>query len=272
MKAAYRPDIISTAVAASLQRRGWETIEDADPGRLIASGGAEVAIGPAIGYGRHLGLVDYGLIPGFAVMLNGPSGVIRLAFPPGRSELTRIAVGSLREMETIVAGLVLIEKYDIEPNFVEVDAGSGADGIPEDVDGRILWGEESLRSELQGMSALDLGDEWVDMTSEPLPWILAWGRSNTVREGAIDDLRGALGEFAREIPTHAAAPQSRELFERLHQKVLSGAIEIGIDPATAAERLAPFFHFAFYHGIISDIPTIKHLPIDPVEGEQSNLE
>jgi predicted solute-binding protein len=271
MKAAFRPDIISDAVAASLRRRGWETIEDSDPGRLIATGAAEVAIGPAIGYGRHLGPVDYGLIPGFGVMLDGPSGMVRLAFPPGRSELTRIAVRSLLEMETIVAGLVLIEKYDIEPEFVEVAAEIGLDDIPSDTDGMILWGEESIRSELLGESALDIGDEWVDMTGEPLPWLLAWGRSDTVREGAIDDLNESLGDFALEIPTHAAPPESRDLYERLHQKILSGAIEIGLDKDNAAGQLAPFFHFAFYHGIISDIPTIKHLPIDPVEGAQPDF-
>ena len=267
MKAAFRPDIIATEIAASLRRKGWETVEDADPVRLVASGSAEVAIGPALGYGRHLGLVDYGLIPGFAVMLNGPSGLIRLAFPPGRSELSRIAVRSLKQMETIVAGLVLLEKYDIEPDFFDADPEADLDTLLADADGVVLWGEESLRSEVEGRSALDLGDEWVDMTGEPLPWVLAWGRSDVVREGAIEDLREGLDEFSRRLPDLAAASGSREAVERLHQRVLSGAVDLGISPEEASDRLAPFFQFAFYHGIISDIPTIKHLPIDPADDE-----
>lgn len=260
---AYRPDIVATPIAEALAEKGWQTTPEADPGKLIADGKADVAIGPALGYGRHLGLIDYALVPGFALMINGPSSLIRLVFPPGRSDLRKIAVRSRREMETVLAGIVLMEKHELEPEFVDAPASSDLDEMLAMADGAVVWGEESLRSAAAGRSALDLPDEWIDMTGESLPWLLAWGRVDRVGDGTLEELRQVREEFSLRLPDRALADRSAQTaLELLHRSMLTEAVSFDLDPEEASARLTPFFHYAFYHGIITDIPTIKHLPIE----------
>ena len=261
MIVAYRPDIITEPLAEELARIGWQTRQVSDPGLHVADGTADIALGPALGYGEHLGGLDFGLLPNFGVTLSGITGLLRIAFRPGGSELTKLAVRSTAQLETIAAGLVLIEKHDIEPEFVEVgEEGDYASMLEEGVDGAVLSGGDALASALRKVGGLDLGDEWEDLTGEPFPYLLAWGNSTRITEREVREFQGARDRFLLSLPDLAARSEQPELLEALHQAYLSGQVQFSIAPEDLPTTLNPLFHYAFYHGIIQDIPTIKMVP------------
>ena len=263
MKVAYRPDLVTSVLASELTTAGWELSEDEDPGRRVADGSADIAIGPADGYARHLGLVDYGLIPDFGVTLHGMSGLLRLAFRPGNSDLSRIAVRSSDDFESVAAGIVLIEKHEIEPEFLEVGVDADLESILEKADGVVLGGADAIASTLSSLGGLDLGDEWEDLTESPLPWLLAWGNSTNVGDSEVATFLKARDRMLLSLPDTAASSNTPELYEALHRAHLGGAASFALPRDEAAEVLNPLYHYLFYHGLISDLPTIKFVPPPP---------
>ncbi len=260
MNIAYRPDLFSTLLADELKRRGWNVIEENDPGRLITSGSADIALGPALGYARHLGLVEYGLIPEFGLTLRGFSGLLRLAFRPGNAELTRIAVRSSGDFESLAAGLIMIEKHDIEPEFVEVGPDADLQVMLDSGDGAVLGGAEALASAIASLGGLDIGDEWEDLTEHPFPYLLAWGNSAKVTEANVIEFLAARDQVVLSLPDLAARSERPEILEALHRAYLGGETSFTLQREEAAEVLNPLYHYLFYHGLITDLPSIKFVP------------
>ena len=62
MRLSYKSNILTEGIADGLIRRGWDAFPSTDPGRDLVLGKADLVLGPAIDYSRHLGAVDYALV------------------------------------------------------------------------------------------------------------------------------------------------------------------------------------------------------------------
>lgn len=261
MTVAYSNDPVAAGIAQMLEARGYSIVPSENPGRLVAEEKADIAIGDALGYARNLGLAETALIPGFAMTLDGLGGYIRLLFRPNSTDVRRIAITDRTATSSVVAGLVLIEKHEIEPEIVVVGTESDPPLMLENADGAVLTGIEALLSHRRRESGLDLADEWLDMTEGRLPYLLAWGRTSTVSQGVVDEFTAAVESFRLSLPDLAARHEKPEAIEQLHESILSERISFELDGEGADTLLTPLFHYAFYHGIIDDIPSIRFLPI-----------
>lgn len=265
MRLSYKSEILTEGIADGLVRRGWDAFPSKDPGRDLVLGKADLVLAPAIDYSRHLGAVDYALVPEFAILASGFAGVMRIAFLPGREDFRRIAVRSLDDDAVLIAGIILLEKHGIEPEFIEVASGLDLPLMLESADGALLSGDDALASLAFHPYALDLADEWEDLTEQPLPYMLAWGKRGAVSQVAIEEFQSARDDAARELPDLAARHARPEAVEKAFERYLSGAIRYTIARGEADEIFNPLFHFAFYHGIITDIPSILYLPLEADE-------
>ena len=259
MRLAYIQEALTEPIAEELRKRGWETIPSTNPGDDIVKKEADIAIGSALDYARHLGIVDYALVPDFAIITQGIAGMMRIAFSPGRESLSSIAVRSTTDASTIIGGIVLIEKHGIEPNFVEVEDGADLAVMLEAADGAILSGDKAIDSLAYHSMALDLTDEWEDMTEAPLPYMLAWGREGEVPEEALAELLNARDQMTLTFPDRIAQLENAKGLQLIYEGYLAGNIQFSVTKEEAREILTPLFHYPFYHGVIEDIPATKFL-------------
>ena len=263
MRLAYISELLTEPIAEELRKKGWETVASANPGADLAAGKADLVLAPALDYGRHLGVVDYALVPDFGIIARGITGLMRIAFPAGRETLSSIAVRSMKSASSILAGIILIEKHGIEPDFVEVSEETDLAVLFEAADGAVLSGDMAINSLPYHPMALDLSDEWEDLTESPLPYLLAWGRVGAVPQEAIDEVLKARDQMTLTFPDRIAQSASPEGLQMIYERYLAGDIQFSLPREEASEILTPLFHYPFYHGIISDIPTIKFLDEEP---------
>ena len=265
MIVAHTGDPVAEGIAAHLAARGYESIRSDDPGRLVAASKASIAIGDPLGFARNLGLAETALVPGAGLILDGLTGYVRLAFRPGIQEIKRIASRNVDRTDSIVAGLVLIEKHGIEPEFVALGSEADLPLMLENSDGAVIDGIDALGSHRRRESGLDLAEEWQDLADAPLPYVLVWGSVDAVTQGVVDEIGAAAESFRLSLPDLAARHDDPEAIEALHEAVLSGSIGFDLSEETAGELLTPLYHYAFYHGVIDDIPSIRFLPISEEE-------
>ena len=268
MRLLYTPELLTEPIAEELRRKGWDTAPSDDPGAELAVGKADLVIAPALDYGRYLGLIDYALVPDFGIITQGMAGLIRIAFGPGRENLSSIAVNRIKDAATILAGIMLIEKHGIEPSFVEFEKEADLPVMLEAADGALLSGDRAIRSLTSHPMALDLSDEWEDMTETPLPYMLAWGRIGHVPEESLKEFLEARDKMTLTFPDRIAQEEENSGLQLIYEKYLEGTIRFTLKREEANDILAPLFHYSFYHGIIQDIPTIKFLDEEPSQSEE----
>lgn len=260
MRLAYHRSFLTEPLAAALERRGWDVRAFDDPGEELVAGRADVVVGLALDYARGLGAIDYALVPGFAITARGFAGVMTIAFRPGLETISSLAVKSPNDAATMTAAILLMEKHDIEPALVEVGSDADLSLMLDAADCALLEGDDAVFAPPGLSSQLDLADEWEDMTEVPLPYVLAWGVVGQVPQAALDEFIVARDEAVLSLPDYAVQSRNPEGANRVYQAYLRGDIRFELTPEEAGDVLNPLYHYAFYHGIASDIPTIKFLP------------
>ncbi len=259
MRFAYRHEFLTAPIANALASRGWDVVAADDPGELLISGEAQIVMTPPIAYGRNLGVVEYSLVPGVAIMTRGFSGVVRLAFNRGLVGVESIAVKDPRSSEALVARIVMQEKHEIEPALIPVPTDATLADMLAAADAALLVGDDAAFGTLEHQAALDLSDEWEDLTGEPLPYMVLWGRTYEIPESVLSELIEVRDQAVLQLAGDAAAHPESTAAGRLYERYLSGDITFTLDSEHLA-ALDAFYRFAFYHAGIQDIPALKFLP------------
>lgn len=267
MRLRYTQEFLTDPIAEALSRRGWDVAPSAVPGADLVTGKADIVIAPALDYGRHLGAVDYALVPGFGITAGGFAGIAKIAFRTGLGTISTLAVKRADDAASVVAGILLIEKHGIEPRFVETSADGDIGVMLDAADCALLAGDDAIFAPASLTSVLDLADEWEDMTEQFLPYMLAWGRIGAVPQAALDEFISARDEAVLTLADRAARHADSAAATALYQRYLRGDIRFELTAEQAADVLNPLFHHAFYHGIIQDIPSIKYLPGEEAESQ-----
>lgn len=259
MKFSYRQEFATEPIAEALRRRGWQTIPSDRPEEALLDASADIVMAPALEYGRSLGPVDYALVPGFGITTRGFAGLLKLVFNKGLVSFSSLAVKRADAAEALVARMILVEKHDIEPAIVSVAEDAALEEMLAVADAALLAGEDAVFRAGSSTSLLDLTDEWEDAMETPLPYMLAWGRVGMVPQSAIDELQSARDEAVLMFADRAAQHPMSSQANTFYQHYLRGAISYTFGEAELA-AVDSFFRYAFYHSIITDIPTIKLLP------------
>lgn len=260
MRLRYKDEFLLRPIADVLALRGWDVAPSTNPGEDLIEGRADLVLAPALDYGRFLGLVDYSLVPGFGVTARGFAGIMKVVFNTGLGTISTLAVRNAHSAATLIATIILVEKHGIEPQLVEVEEDADISVMLEVADGALLTGDEAIFASPTLTNALDLADEWEDITEHALPYALAWGKTGRIPQAVLDEFLKARDEAVLTLADRTSGHEQAELAAAFYQRYLRGDIAYSLPEEEANDVLTPIFHYAFYHGIINDIPAIKYLP------------
>lgn len=136
-------------------------------GRLLAQGGVDVALVPAIEVAAQ---PDLRVLPDLCVAFPGEARGALLVSSGPTETLRRVNLERDSRTAAAVARIVLAESYGIEPEYVEAEAAtqlSGPDRI-EPGEGWLVIGSAAFGARREGRRVLDLGLAWRDLTGLPL--------------------------------------------------------------------------------------------------------
>jgi predicted solute-binding protein len=267
MKLVYNDTLFAEPIANKLASTEWQITKVGDIGASIVSGTADVAISDPLDYARSIGATDVSLVPEFGLLSQGLTGIVRVAFRPGGESLDSLAYHPANRTMAWFASVVLTEKHGITPDLVEVDESADLPVMLDAAEAALLVGSDSVAALATHPSALDVSDEWFDLTDQPLPYLVAWGRHGSISSQACEQLLSAAASSMLDMPDRIAQDPLAEGLRYVYERYLMGDIEVGLPRDRTEQILLPAFHYAFYHTFVEDIPSIKYA--DQAENEES---
>jgi len=209
------------------------------------------------------------IVPEVALWSESGAMVSTIHFRTGLHDVATLAVDPSSASEVILAKIVLEEEFDIAPQIVPVSGD--LEKMLERADAALLVGDAALRETARHGDALDLVETWVQMTS--LPYIHGFwcAREGSIDAHAVEVLQRAKREGMDSFPLIAAESAAKREFPGLSQDdLISYLDQFSLNfPEEAIEGLKEFHHYAFYHGVLADIPEIHlYTPGDDADGEE----
>jgi chorismate dehydratase len=196
---------------------------------------------------------DFSLYPSIGVSSKGESRSSVLCVNKNIRSIASVAVGAVSSSDIILAKIILSEKF--EQDIVIVPVIGSVEQMLLKADAALLTGNASLTTHWDG-PALDLVDEWSDMTDLPFIHLLCAARKEKHKKEIASLLLASQELGSASLPI-IAVQQAKELSipaEAIEQQLEGCAY--GFDEE-AREALGEFFRYAFYLGILPDVPEIE---------------
>jgi len=208
-------------------------------------------------YARHG--AEYQIVPGLCASSSDPTGSIRLYINPNKKNISTLAVDIRVTSEIILARIILAEKF---PNLPSETKTLTILPMMPDPKAMLLKADAALvvsfapAAPPDGLFSLDLVEEWNDLTD--LPYIHGiW----VVREDRFsdDEVRTLLaakeeGTAALTHLTPASIPGLQLNEDELRRYNASFSYDMSDQHV---ESLTEFNRYAFYHGVLGDIPDLN---------------
>jgi len=196
---------------------------------------------------------DFSLYPSIGVSSRGESRTNVLCVNRNIRSIASVAVGAVSSSDIILAKIILSEKF--EQDIVIVPVTGSVQQMLLKADAALLTGNALLTSQWKGPT-LDLVDEWTDMTDLPFVHLLCAARKEKYKKEIASLLLTSQELGAASLPV-IAAQQSKELRHPVDalERQLEGYAYGFVDEAR--EALGEFFRYAFYLGILPDVPEIE---------------
>jgi predicted solute-binding protein len=214
-----------------------------------------------IDYARHG--AEYCVVPDICVASSDPTNTIQLVMKSDLHAIESIAVDVRFTSEIILAKIILEEKYrsgssgknlqfipmmpDLEAMLAKADAALLVNEIPRAIQG-------------SGMFALDLVEEWNDLTDLPYVHGFWVGREEEMTELEANALLSAKknGILLKERIAQGLAQQRNISSEEITGYFSSFTYDLH---EREEESLAEFIHYAYYHSVLGDVPEIRFFDV-----------
>ena len=210
-------------------------------------GEADLALTSPLVYAKREG--DLALLSGPCVAATGATDEIILQFNTGLRRIDTVGYYGEPGLETMLTEIILKEKYGMHARFFpmkrEPDSALAA------VDAVLFVPGQSQRPD--GTStALDMIDEWFDMTQLPFvrEVLIGW---EARMDRTIDDAMRRAGQAVDAQALESIDEQMRGKGTETGRESIPAHYRYQFTP-DAQEGLQSFFHMAFYHGLHRDIP------------------
>jgi len=197
-----------------------------------------------IDYARNAS--EYLIVPGSAVSSQSGNESIVIVFRQGVKAVRTLAVQPVSASDIILAKILLAERFDIEPRIMPL-AGS-LDAMLDRADAALLAGDAAIGSGLQRPEALDLVEEWIAATDLPYVHGFWCAREKTLTD-AERTVLGGLGSCADGAFPDPERPSPFDLFSYDF-------------PENVQEGIREFLRYAYYHGILPDVPDLRFFGTD----------
>lgn len=177
---------------------------DRDPGRwrvrydlpavcadLLRSGEVDLGLTPSV---EFLSVPDYRFVPGVAVGSDGPVASVALYARVPLREITRVALDTSSRTSVALIRILCRRHFGIAPAFV--DHGPDLSSMTRSCDAAVLIGDPALEADHQalGLSKIDLGAAWQEMTGLPFVYAAWTGRPGSVSQRDVEALLAARAE------------------------------------------------------------------------------
>ncbi len=197
------------------------------------------------------------VVPNIGIWSNGGSGTITVHFGSGVQDIETLAVDPAFASEAILAKIIFAEEFDANPQIVPVQGS--VEQMLAHADAALLVGDAALREAAYHPNALDLTESWVQMTDLPFLHGFWCAREEDLSPEVVEALRAGKrtdDEALTEIADRAAREKR---FPGLSGDALREHLEgFAYDlPEDAIDSMREFFRFAYYHGVLPDIPEVR---------------
>jgi len=211
-----------------------------------------------IDYARHGG--PYRIVPGISATSRARTHTIQLLVRQDVRSISRVAVDVRVTSEIALLKILLIEKFpDLSgggagPEFIAT-AGSVEEQMRK-ADAALVVNLDARLPSLPKMFALDLVEEWVDLTELPYPHGFWVGYEDALDESVVRALTDARSAGRSNLP--GIAEEAGKASGTAPEEILAylSAFTYDLDDEVQ-DAASEFFRYAYYHGILGDIPELK---------------
>ena len=203
---------------------------------------------------------DYHVVPNAAVVSDSPFGPVSLHFRGGAHTISTLAADPSSSAEIVLARIILAEEFDSFPVLVPV-RGS-LDEMLALADAALLVGDTSRTEHDLRKDTVDLVEAWHELTELPYVYGFWCGREHSLSEVDVLNIQG-VHTRVHESLYQRTSDTEREPIEHFAY----------LFPGAAEDAVREFFHYAFYHGILQDVPDLTYFsPRTPTDDPAENLD
>jgi len=222
-----------------------------------------------IDYARHGG--EYCIVPRICAASSLRSNTIQLYLKSNVRNIERIAVDVRYTSEIILTKIILSEKYRNQPdheNLQFIPLMPDLDVMLNKADAALIVNDVPAIYDRRECYMLDLVEEWNDLTD--LPYIHGFwvGREEELAEAEVAALYAAKADgilFKTQIVQTLARKHNRS-FDEMTEYCSMFSYDFG---EKEEESLAEFIQYAFFHGVIGDVPEIRFFDVDPADSSRN---
>jgi chorismate dehydratase len=216
----------------------------------------DAALLSPIDYARNSN--EYLIVPNICVSGTGNRSTL-LHFREGLRKINTIAADIGLTSEFVLAKIILTEKYDTNPQFIPMAAD--VTRMLSKADAALLVGGPALFSSLDTQCTLDLVEEWVDLTDLPYVHAIWLSRRESLTPSDLYHLTKSCEEGLYHLRDIALAASRDEQSTPEECESYLASFNFKLDEG-GLESISEFYRYAFYHGVLDDVPEIKLYPVE----------
>jgi len=168
--------------------------------RLLAANASDLGMVPSITY---LDRPSDRIVPGICIGSDGPVASVALFTRTPVREISRIAIDTSSRTSAALVRIVCRRVFDVDPVFVP--HGPDIRAMLAVADAALLIGDPALFFDPPpGVTKIDLGSVWADMTGLPFVWAFWAGRPDAASPATVRLLQSAAMEGAANLDVIAA--------------------------------------------------------------------
>ena len=223
----------------------------------LREGRLDAALVSLIDYAREGSLQR--IIPGIAVSSRGGSNTVILRFREGIHTIKTLAVDPRSVSDIILATVLLAEEFDVTPSVVPVE-GPAMEMLGR-ADAALITGDEALLDAPRSNLTLDLVEAWTEMTELPYVHGILCCREHALTDDeahSLSTLDPTPEDYLSTAASEAASTHGlREQTSGARRSYLAAFTYTLTDEVK--EGIAEFLKYAYYHGVIPDVPELNFL-------------
>lgn len=218
----------------------------------LLQGEVEMGLVPSIEYARSKGA--WKIVPNLAIASNGPVASVALFFNQDVKRIRKVALDTSSRTSVALLKILLMEKFEIEPEFVVMPPN--LEEMLKKADAALVIGDKALHYQAEVPNHLDLGEEWTDMTGLPFVYAFWAAHDLSLTNEEVEILQKSyeigsqnIEKISREYAV--GKPQDWSFYRDYLTKNI--VYKFGEDEKAG---LMEFYHYAFYLGLIDHIPEL----------------
>ena len=215
-----------------------------------------------IDYARHGG--EYRIVPDICVASSSQTNTIQLVLKSNLRNIERIAIDVRFTSEIILANLILLEKYRNQSTHSKlqfIPMMPDADAMLAKADAALIVQDNLQMISHAGTFTIDLVEEWYDLTGLPYVHGFWVGREEELSQTEAQALLTAKNNgilLKSQIAQSVAQHQNLSINE-LTDYMSTFSYDFG---NKEEESLSEFIQYAYFHGVIGDVPEINFFDVE----------